>query len=140
MERRFQLLPEAVQVFLGEGEAPEDIVSVLTDAATLARDNQLCNLLVVSGFGDPANPQAVSRAIEQMHAIGAAPPFKVAFVAYMLPQYAVYHFAERYAQKFGISVKVLVSTRDAKQWLGLRARPKSATGPSSGSIAGRTSP
>ena len=122
MERKFQLLPEAVQVFLGEGEAPEDIVPVLADAAALARDNQLRKLLVVSGFGDPANAEAVSRAIEQMHAVGAAQPFKVAFVAYMLPQYAVYHFAERYAEKFGIAAKVLVSMRDAKQWLGLRAQ------------------
>lgn len=122
MERRFQLLPEAVQVVLGEGEAPEDIVPVLADAAALARDNQLRNLLIVSGFGDPADALAVSRALEQMHAIGAAPPFKVAFVAYMLPQYAVYHFAEHYAQKFGIAAKVLVSMRDAKQWLGLRAQ------------------
>ena len=121
MERRFQLLPEAVQVFLGEGEAPEDIVPVLSDAAALARDNQLRNLLIVSGYGDPADAAAVSRAIEQMHAIGATEPFKVAFVAYLLPQYAVYHFAERYAQKFGIAAKVLVSTREAKQWLGLRA-------------------
>jgi hypothetical protein len=122
MERKFQLLPEVVQVMLGEGEAPEDIVPVLADAAALARDNQLRNLLVVSGFGDPANAEAVSQAIEQMHAVGAAPPFKIAFVAYMLPQYAAYHFAERYAQKFGILAKVLVSTRDAKQWLGLSAR------------------
>lgn len=121
MERRFRLLPEVVQVFLGEGEAPEEIVPVLADAAALARDNQLRNLLVVSGFGDPADAKAVSLALEQMHAIGA-PPFKVAFVAYMLPQYAVYHFAEHYAEKFGIAAKVLVSMRDAQQWLGLRAQ------------------
>ena len=58
-------------------------------------------------------------AIEQIHALGA-PPFKIAFVACMLPQYSVYHFAERYAQKFGIVAKVLASVRDAKDWLGLR--------------------
>lgn len=119
MESRFQLLPEAVQVFLGEGSAPDDIIPVLAEAVSLARDNQLRNLIVVSGFGDPVDAPAASRAIEQMHAIGT-PSLRVAFVAYMLPQYAAYHFAERYAQKFGILAKVLVSVRDAEQWLGLR--------------------
>ena len=122
MERRFQLLPEAVQVLLGEGTTPEEIIPVLTEAMWLARDNQLQNLIVVSGFGDPVDAQAASRAIEQMHAVGAPPAFRVAFVAYMLEQYAAYHFAERYAEKFGILAKVLVSTRDAKEWLGLSNR------------------
>ncbi len=123
MESRFQLLPEAVQVYLGEGKDPEDIVPVLSDAAALARDNRLHSLLVVSGDGDPVSPQAVAQAIEQMHALGMASCFKVAFVAYLLPQYAAYHFAERYAERFGILAKVLVSTRDARQWLGLRPGP-----------------
>ena len=120
MERRFQLLPDAVQVFLGEGKEPEDIIPVLADAASLARENQLRNLIVVSGYGDPVNAQAVSLAIERMHAVGITSPFKVAFVAYMLPQVAAYHFAERYAARFGILTKTLVSLRDARQWLGLR--------------------
>lgn len=120
MEHRFQLLPEAVQVFLGEGKSPADIVPVLADAMSLARDNRVQNLIVISGYGDPVSAQAASEAIERMHAVGAPAPIKVAFVAYMLPQYAAYHFAERYAQKFGILAKVHVSTRDAKQWLGLR--------------------
>lgn len=123
MERRFQLLPEAVHVYLGDGKEPEDIVPVLSDAAALARDNHLKNLIVISGHGDPVSPQAVAEAIERMHALGVPSPFKIAFVAYMLPQYAAYHFGERYAEKFGILAKVLVSTRDAKQWLGLRQQP-----------------
>lgn len=119
MECRFQVLPEAVQVFLGEGSAPEDIIPVLADAVSLARDNHLCNLIVISGFGDPVDAPAASRAIEQMHAIGTS-SLRIAFVAYMLPQFAAYHFAGRYAERFGILAKVLVSVRDAKQWLGLR--------------------
>jgi hypothetical protein len=120
MERRVQLLPEAVQVFLGVGEAPEDIIPVLAGAAALARENALHNLIVISGFGDPASAEAVSQALEEMHALGGPSPFRIAFVAYQLPQYAAYHFAERYAQRFGILAKVLVSMRDAEQWLGLQ--------------------
>ena len=45
---------------------------------------------------------------------------RIAFVAYRLPQYRVYHFAERYAKKFGIAGKVHVSLRDAMEWLGVR--------------------
>lgn len=121
MERKFQLLPGICQVSLGQGEAPEDIVPVLADAAALARAKKLPALLVISGFGDPASAEAVSSAIERMHAIGAT-PYRLAFVAYTLPQYSVYHFAERYAQKFGIEAKVLVSVTDAKDWLGLRKK------------------
>lgn len=122
MERKFQLQPGFVQVNLEGGQAPEDIVPVLSDAAHVALEKHLQALLVVSGFGDPATAQAVSKAIEEIHAIGALPPFKIAFVAYMLQQYSVYHFAERYAEKFGIDAKVLVSIRDAKNWLGIRAK------------------
>jgi hypothetical protein len=117
MERNFQLLSGSVQVSLAHGTRAADIVPVLLDAARLVRARQLRDLLVVSGFGDPATAEAVCVAIEDMHALGAPPPFRMAFVAYTLPQYSVYHFAERYAQKFGISAKVLVSTRDAKEWL-----------------------
>lgn len=120
MERRFQLLPGVIQVSLEHGETPEDIVPVLSGAAEMARAKQLQALLVVSGYGDPATAAAVSKAIEQIHAVGASPPFRIAFVACMLPQYAAYHFAERYARRFGITTKVLLSVRDAKEWLGLR--------------------
>jgi hypothetical protein len=136
MERKFQLLPGAVQVSLEHGETPTEIVPVLSDAAEIAHAKELHNLLVVSGYGDPATTEAVSMAIDEIHALGAPPPFKIAFVAYTLPQYSVYHFAERYAEKFGIVAKVLVSVRDAKDWLGLRAelRPLPPSG------AGRKSP
>ena len=119
MKRKFQLLSGAVQISLEHGEAPSDIVSVLSDAARLAREKRLQDLLVISGLGDPANAEAVSMAIEEIHALGAPLLRRIAFVAYMFPQYSVYHFAERYAQKFGIVAKVLVSIRDAKDWLGL---------------------
>lgn len=146
MERNFQLLPGAVQVCLERGETPVDIVPVLSAAAEIARAKQLQDLLVVSGLGDPATAESVSMAIEELHARGAPPPFKIAFVAYTLPRYSAYHFAERYAQKFGIAVRVLVSVRDAKDWLGLRedARdcrpvmsPRSATGLNRAAIAGK---
>jgi hypothetical protein len=133
------MLPEAVQVFLGEGKTPDDIVPVLSNAVSLARDNQLRNLIVVSGHGDPVSAEAVSRAIEQMHALGVPSPFKVAFVAHMLPQYAAYHFAERYAQRFGILAKVLVSIRDARQWLGLTETHRSAAGPNAATTPGTKS-
>ena len=121
MKRKFKFLQDVMQISLEHGEAPADIVPVLSDAATIARAKELKALLVVSGFGDPATAEAVSLAIEEMHALGASPPLKIAFVAYTFPQYSVYHFAERYAQKFGIAAKVLVSVRDAKDWLGLSA-------------------
>ncbi|HEY3044125.1 MAG TPA: hypothetical protein VGJ39_08870 [Vicinamibacterales bacterium] len=120
MKRKFQLLPGVVQVSLEHGETPVDIVPVLSAAAKLARAKRLRDLLVVSGLDDAATPQAVSMAIEEIHGLGAPPPFKVAFVACMLPQYSAYHFAERYAQRFGIAAKVFVSVRDARNWLGLR--------------------
>ena len=119
MNRKFQVLPGAVQVYLEHGETPGDIVPVLSDAARLARDKALQNLLVVSGLGDPATAEAVSMALEQMHALDT-PPSKIAFVAYTFPQYSVYHFAQRYAQRLGIAVKVHISLRDAKDWLGMR--------------------
>jgi hypothetical protein len=122
MERKFRLLPGAVQVSLENGRAAAEIVPVLVDAASLAREKRLQNLLVVSGLDDPASAEAVSMALEEIHALGAPPPFGIAFVACTLPQYSVYHFAERYAQRFGIAAKVLVSVRDAKDWLGLHKK------------------
>jgi hypothetical protein len=119
MKRKFQLLPGVVQVCLEHGETPVDIVPVLSDAAKLARAKRRQDLLVVSGLGDRSTSQTVSMAIDEIHALGAPPPFRIAFVAYMLTQYNVYHFAERYAQRFGIVAKVHVSVRDAMDWLGL---------------------
>ncbi len=120
MKRRFRLLPGAVQVSLQHGAAPQEIVPVLADAARLALAKRIHDLLIVSGYDDPATAEAVSMALEQIHAVGASPPFRMAFVACTLPQYSVYHFAESYAQRFGIEAKVLVSLRDAKSWLGVR--------------------
>lgn len=120
MESKFKLLPGAVQISLEHGRSPAEIVPVLLAAARLAREKRLKDLLVVSGLDDPATAETVSRALEQIHALGAPPPTRIAFVAYTLPQYSVYHFAERYAQRFGIAVKVLVSIRDAMDWLGVR--------------------
>ena len=93
---------------------------ILSDAARLAGAKKRQDLLVISGLNDPATPESVSRALEEIHALGAPTPCRIAFVAYTLSQYSVYHFAERYAQKFGIEAKVLVSVRDAKSWLGVR--------------------
>lgn len=120
MERKFQLLAGAVQASLEHGKAPADIVPVLSDAAELARAKRLQALLVISGYGDPATAEAVSMALEEMRALDAPPPYNIAFVAPMLPQYSAYHFAERYARRFGMVAKVFVSVRDAKDWLGLR--------------------
>ena len=92
----------------------------LAEAARLALAERIHDLLVVSGYNDPATPEAVSTALAEIHALGCPSPFRVAFVAYTLPQYSVYHFAEHYAERFGIKAKVLVSLRDAKDWLGLR--------------------
>jgi hypothetical protein len=128
MEKRFQLLPGVMQVSLGQGEEPEEIVPVLSAAAEFAREKCVPHLLVVSGDGDPATAESVSMALEQIHALGAPLPERIAFVAYTLPQYSVYHFAERYAQRFGIAAKVLVSVRDAKDWLGLREAPAPVRG------------
>jgi hypothetical protein len=121
MERNFQLLPKVVQVVLEDGQLPADIVPVLSEAARLARTGIWRDLLVVSGRDDPATAEAVSEALGEMHALGTPPP-KIAFVAYALPQYSVYHFAEQYAQRFGIVAKVLVSVRDARDWLALDER------------------
>jgi hypothetical protein len=119
MDRRVRLVARAVEVSLEDGRAPADIVPVLSDAAVLARELRLQQLLIVSGLDDPASAEAVCMALEEIHAVGA-PPFKIAFVAGTLHQYAVYHFAKRYAQRFGIAAKVLVSIRDAQDWLGVR--------------------
>jgi len=120
MQRTFGLLTGTLQVSIDYVEEPAEIVRVLSDAARLARERDLQSLLVISGADDPVTPTAVSVAIEEIYALGAPPPFRIAFVACMLPQYSAYHCAERYAQRFGILTKALVSIRDAKSWLGLR--------------------
>ena len=93
---------------------------VLREAARLAREKELHSLLVVSGLDDPATPGAVCAAMEELHALGAPPPFRIAFVAALLPPYSAYRAAERCAARFGIAARVLVSLRDAEHWLGLR--------------------
>ena len=138
MERRFELLPEAVQVHLENGDDPDDIGPVLVEAAQLAFDRHVQALLVISGLGDPATSESVSSALEQIHASGAAPG-RIAFVAYTLRQYATYHFAERYASRFGITAKVMVSTRDARAWLGLREEARArADAPASAGVPFRS--
>ena len=122
MKRRFRLLPGAVEVSLKNGSAPEEIVPVLAAATRLALAQRIHDLLVVSGYNDPATPEAVSMALDEIHALSPPPRFRMAFVACTLEQYSVYHFAEGYAERFGIEAKVLVSVRDAKDWLGLRTR------------------
>jgi hypothetical protein len=117
MNHKVKLLPDVVEVHLEHGEKPADIVAVLFDAAKLAREQQLKSLLVISGVGDPATAEALSLALEEMHALNTPPP-RIAFVAHLLPQYSAYHFAERYAEKFGIVAKVHVSLREARDWLG----------------------
>lgn len=128
MEQNFLLLSDAVRVSLERGESPAEIVPVLADAARLARENRLRDLLVISGVDDPANPEAVCEAMEELRRLGAPPPFRIAFVACLLPQYSTYHFAERYAEKFGIVAKVLVSVYDAENWLGLREGVRTRAG------------
>jgi len=119
MQRRILLLPGIIQVTLDHGEQPEGIVPVLAEAALLARTKRFRQLLVVSGVGDPATPEAVSLALDTMHALGA-PPLNIAFVACTLPQYSVYHFSESYAPRVGIAARVFTSLRDAQDWLTLR--------------------
>ena len=127
MERRFELLPGAVQVLLANGQVPEDVVPVLLEAAELARERRR-DLLVVSGLDDPATAETVSAAIERMHALGTSPS-RIAFVAYALPQYSVYHFAQDFAERLGIAAKVLVSLNDARDWLNSREKRASPLSP-----------
>jgi len=126
VQHNFRLLSEALQISLEHGQAPEEIVPVLTDAARFARERKLRDLLVISGAGDPATPGAVCAAMEELHSLGAPPPFRIAFVAGTLPQYTAYRIAERYAGKFGIVAKVLVSAYEAENWLGLRGGVRAA--------------
>lgn len=126
MKRNFLLLTEALRVSLEYGDAPEEIVPVLSDAAVLARRQKLRDLLVISSAFDPATPGAVCAAMEELHALGAPPPFRIAFVACTLPQYSAYRFAEYYAPRFGIVAKVLVSAYEAETWLGLRGGIRTA--------------
>jgi hypothetical protein len=126
MERRLQLLPGMVKVVLQDGDSPAEIVPVLLHAARLAREQRLHDLLIVSGVDDPATAEAVSMAVDEIHGLGE-PQFNIAFVACAYPQYAAYHFAEVYAARFGIAAKVLLSIRDAKEWLRSRKEYRVAT-------------
>ena len=119
MERKFHLLKGTLQVLLENGEAPREIVGVLSDAARLARERNLQNLLVLSGVDDPMTAEAASTAVDEIHACGVPPPLRIAFVACMLPQYDAYRFAARHAETLGILAKVTGSAYDAKRWLGL---------------------
>ena len=58
-----------------------------------------------------------------MHAAGAPPPSKLAFVALMYPQYEVYHFAEHLAPRYGMQAKVFTDVIEAKIWLQAKQRP-----------------
>jgi hypothetical protein len=64
--------------------------------------------------------------MEEIRALGAPPPFRIAFVANLLPQYRAYRFAEYYAPRFGIVAKVLVSVYEAENWLGVRGGVRAA--------------
>ena len=116
MERKFLLLPGCVRVLLTRGSAA-DIVPVLADAVLLAKKKRRDGLLVVSGVDDPATAASLADAFHAMHAAGAPPPSKLAFVALMYPQFAVYHFAEQLAPKYGMQAKVFADVLDAKIWL-----------------------
>jgi len=104
-------------------------VPVLSDAARLAREQKLRDLLVISSDDDPATPGAVCAAMEELYGLGAPPPFRIAFVTCTLPQYNAYRFAERYAHRFGIVAKVHVSVYEAENWLGMRGGLRAATPP-----------
>jgi hypothetical protein len=123
LERKFLLLPGCVRVSLERGSEAADIVPVLADAILLAKKKRRDGLLVISGLDDPATPASLSDAIDAMHAAGAPPPSKLAFVALMYPQYATYHFAETIAPKYGLQAKVFADVVEAKIWLRADQRP-----------------
>lgn len=117
MERKFLLLPGCVRVLLERGSEAADIVPVLADAILLAKKKRRDGLLVISGLDDPATAASLADAFHAMHAAGAPPPSKLAFVALMYPQYAVYHFAEQRAPRYGMQAKVFADAVDARIWL-----------------------
>lgn len=123
MERKFLLLPGCVRVLLTRESAAADIAPVLADAVLLAKKKRRDGLLVISGVDDPATAASLADAFHAMRAAGAPPPSKLAFVALMYPQFAVYHFAEQLAPQYGMQAKVFTDVLDAKLWL--RAQPSS---------------
>jgi hypothetical protein len=123
VERKFLLLPGCVRVLLERGSAAADIVPVLADAILLAKKKRRDGLLVISGLDDPATAASLPDAIHAMRVAGAPPPFKLAFVALMYPQYEVYHFAERLAPKYGMQAKVFADVVEAKIWLEANPQP-----------------
>jgi hypothetical protein len=126
VERKFLLLPGCVRVLLERGSAAADIVPVLADAILLAKKKRRDGLLVISGLDEPATAASLSDAIRAMHAAGAPPPSKLAFVALMYPQYAVYHIAEHLAPRYGMQAKVFADVVEAKMWLREKQRPPSS--------------
>ena len=125
MEHKFLLLPGCVRVLLERGSAAADTVPVLADAILLAKKKRRDGLLVISGLDDPATAASLADALHAMHAVGAPPPSKLAFVALMYPQYAVYHFAEHLAPRYGMQAKVFTDVVDAKIWLQAKQQPPS---------------
>ena len=118
MERKFLLLPGCVRVLLERGSDAADIVPVLAEAVCLAKKKRRDGILVISGVDDPATAASLSEAIHAMQAAGAPPPSKLAFVAMMYPQFAIYHFAEHLAPRCGMHAKVFVDSFEARMWLG----------------------
>jgi hypothetical protein len=116
MERRFSLLEGCVLVSMEQGQAPGDIVEVLLEAASLARQEGRDGLLIVSGVGDPATAPALCDAILAISRVGAPPPSRIAFIAYQFPQYDSYHFAAAFAPNHGFEAKLFVSLNEAKAW------------------------
>jgi hypothetical protein len=117
VERKFLLLPGCVRVLLERGSEAADTVPILADAILLAKKKRRDGLLVISGLDDPATAASLADALHAMHAAGAPPPSKLAFVALMYPQYEVYHFAEHLAPRYGMQAKVFADVVDAKIWL-----------------------
>jgi hypothetical protein len=128
VERKFLLLPGCVRVLLERGSEAADIVPVLADAVLLAKKKRRGGLLVISGLDDPVTAASLADAIHAMHAAGAPPPSRLAFVAMMYPQYAVYHFAEHLAPPYGMEAKVFADAFEARIWLGTErvGKPRSS--------------
>ena len=120
MKRKFRFFPEIVQVSLEYGEAPEDIVPVLCDAARIARANGLRALLVVSGLGDPATADAVSSALDEIHALGAPPRSGSRSSPTRFRNTACITSPSTTRKSSASSRRCSSRVRDAKDWLGLR--------------------
>jgi hypothetical protein len=118
VKRKIDLQPAWVQVTLERGEAPTDIIAVLSEAAYLARANSRNAMFVISGMDDKTDARALADALFALKSAGAPPPFKIAFFAVLYEAYELYHFAEQLAPKYGIEAKVFADVDAAKAWLG----------------------